>query len=200
MTTTPRPHDQDHHHRRHHHHHHQDQDHDRDQDHHHHRRRHRHHHHHHHQDHHHNNKHTTSQQNPARHNTSKSAATNKPTAMDENISLATESGGQATLKRKNKPTRPGTYTPSPLQQVQTAMVGTLDPGRGLQHFQRGRSGHESASTKALPGKVHTSIHGSCGFLPSDQLRVPSRFIPPETPSAREAHGATIAFGAGALAG
>ena len=64
------------------------------------------------------------------------------------------------------------------------MVGALDPGRGLQHFQRGRSGHESVSTKALPGK--RSIQAStdhaasypatnCEFLPDlSRLRHPVR--------------------------
>ena len=64
------------------------------------------------------------------------------------------------------------------------MVGTLDPGRGLQHFQRGRSGHESASTKALPGKRsiqastdHAAFYPvtNCEFLPdSSRLRHPVR--------------------------
>ncbi|CAL1165794.1 unnamed protein product, partial [Cladocopium goreaui] len=31
------------------------------------------------------------------------------------------------LQRRNKPTRPGTYAPSPLQRAQTATEGALDP-------------------------------------------------------------------------
>ena len=118
--------------------------------------------------------------------------------MDENRGLATK-WWETPRKRKNKPTRPGTYTPSPLPRVQTATRGALDLGRGMKYSPKGAQAWEYFP-KALPRK--RSVQASTDHAAShhgDQLRVPSRFIRLR-PSAREAHrAANGTFSAGPLA-
>ena len=91
------------------------------------------------------------------------------------------------LQRRNKPTRPGTYAPSPLQRAQTATKGTLDP-RPRRYSPKGAKAWEYLLRRHCGEEVCTSLHGSSGFLPSDQLRVPSRLVPPESQCARGSQG------------
>ena len=107
--------------------------------------------------------------------------------MDENINAGLQRVGADYLQRQNKPTRPGTYTPSPLQRAQTATQGALDP-RPRSHSPKGARAWEWLLRRRCGEEVWTSLHGSSGFSPSDQLRVPSRLVPPESQCARSSQG------------